>query len=287
MTRIITWNIQNGKGVDEVVSLARIARLIRELGDADVICLQEVSRHLALFGGKESPDQVAELASLFPDYRIVFGAGVDAAGDAGTGSGDRRWQFGNATLSRLPIRSTFRHLLPRPPAPGKRHMQRQATEITIQSDIGPLRIVNSHLEYHVTSQRLAQVRRLGQLHAEAIENSAPGEKFDAAGPYQCALRARSAVFCGDFNMAIGSPEYEAMVAPLDNGEFQLEDAWRQRYSNTPHAPTCGIHDHVQWPEGPHTRDFFFVSGDLAPRVKAITVDTITNASDHQPLMLEL
>lgn len=42
--QIISWNIQCGLGVDGKVDLARIANVMREMGDADIICLQEVSR---------------------------------------------------------------------------------------------------------------------------------------------------------------------------------------------------------------------------------------------------
>ena len=42
VTTILSWNIQAGPGVDGCVDLARIARTVRALADADVICLQEV-----------------------------------------------------------------------------------------------------------------------------------------------------------------------------------------------------------------------------------------------------
>ena len=42
MTAIVSWNIQAGRGVDGRVDLVRIARTVRALADADVICLQEV-----------------------------------------------------------------------------------------------------------------------------------------------------------------------------------------------------------------------------------------------------
>ena len=56
---IVTWNIQCGLGCDGTTDLARIARVLRAMGEADVICLQEVSRHdPAIAGGA---DQAAEL----------------------------------------------------------------------------------------------------------------------------------------------------------------------------------------------------------------------------------
>ena len=77
MTRILSWNIQNGIGIDGRVSLPRVARVIEEMGPVDVICLQEVSRGLELPGGT-APDQIAELDDLFPQYDAIFGAAVDS-----------------------------------------------------------------------------------------------------------------------------------------------------------------------------------------------------------------
>ena len=55
----------------------------------------------------------------------------------------------------------------------------------------------------------------------------------------------------------------------------------------PNDPTCGMFDRDQWPGGPHCRDFLFVTGDVASCVRAIEVDLETDASDHQPVRLDL
>jgi endonuclease/exonuclease/phosphatase family metal-dependent hydrolase len=64
----------------------------------------------------------------------------------------------------------------------------------------------------------------------------------------------------------------------------LRDAWRVLHRDRPHDPTCGVHDREQWKDGPNTRDFVFLSDDLAGRLGAIRVDTATDASDHQPVL---
>lgn len=56
MTSVLSWNIQCGKGIDGEIRIDRIARVIRELGDPDVICLQEVSRKLPLLDGVAPTD---------------------------------------------------------------------------------------------------------------------------------------------------------------------------------------------------------------------------------------
>ena len=283
MTSILSWNIQNGKNLAGDISLERIARVIGAMGAPDVICLQEVSRGLTLSPAAGAPDQVAELGSLFPDYEVVFGPGVDAL-SAGEG---RRWQFGNAVLSRLPLLLVLCHPLPRPGLRDVRHMMRQATEVVVAAPAGPLRIVNLHLEFHSAAQRIAQVERLRELHREALEEYRLPPKTDSGGPYQAVSRPVDSVFCGDFNMLYDSAEYRRMLAPIADETRSFVDAWSLVFPDRPHAPTCGVHDREQWPEGPHCRDFFFVAGACALSARDLRVDTVTDASDHQPLMLEL
>ncbi|MCP5084685.1 MAG: hypothetical protein GY948_23605 [Alphaproteobacteria bacterium] len=281
MTQILTWNIQNGKGVDDTVSLERIASVIAEMGDPDVICLQEVSRHMPFGAEGMLPDQVAELSELFPDHEAVFGSAVEGASEEGT----PRWQFGNVTLTRLSVLSAFQHALPQPSQTGLRHMARQAIELTVETSQGPLRVVNTHLEFHSANQRMAQVGRLRAVHSEIVANAEHPPAFDAAGPYQELLRPVDCVLCGDFNMDVDSTEYTIMLN--GTGESRFHDAWRSLHPGRDHDPTCGIYDHKQWPQGAHCRDFFFVTEKVARQIGGLAVNTETNASDHQPLMITL
>ena len=283
MTVVVSWNIQNGKGTDDLVSLPRIAGVIANMGDPDIICLQEVSRHLPLFGAARAVDQTAELTSLFPGYEVLFGIAIEADRNGKT----PRWQYGNATLTRLPVLSVFTHPLPQPADGTVRHMPRQATETTIATAGGPLRVVNTHLEFHSKRQRLAQIARLRDLHRETAANTQAPANHDADGSYQHLNRPQSCIICGDFNIDVGSQEYDAMLSSVAGDTAPLHDAWRGVHRDQPHKPTCGVHDHVQWPQGPHCRDFFFVTGDVSAAIESLTVDTETNASDHQPLMLSI
>jgi endonuclease/exonuclease/phosphatase family metal-dependent hydrolase len=284
MTEIVTWNIQWGLGVDGQVDLGRIAETIRSMSDADVICLQEVSRHMPELDNGAGVDQVAVLAGLFPGHEPWFGAGPDRIGR--DGRSEMRRSFGNLILTRLPVLSVFRHPLPQPPAAGVKHMPRQATEATVATAAGALRIVTTHLEYHAATHRLAQVERLRDLHCEAAAN-VKYPPAEAGGPYEPLDRPEEMVLCGDFNFETDGAEYAALLAPFDDGAPPLSDAWREVYGERPHEPTCGIHDHEQWPGGQHCRDFFFVTPGVSARAAAIRVNVETNASDHQPLLLEL
>ena len=69
--KLVTYNIQYGKGLDGQVNLERIADEIR---GADIIALQEVERFWPRTGNL---DQVAELYARFNDYYWAYGAGVD------------------------------------------------------------------------------------------------------------------------------------------------------------------------------------------------------------------
>lgn len=268
MTAIVSWNIQCGKGCDGVVDLARIARVVEAMGEADVICMQEVARNDPEIAG--GVDQVAALAALFPGYRAVFGPGLDRPPR----------QFGNLLLSRLPVLQVFLHLLPQPAEMGIKHMARQAIEAVLATRAGPLRVVTTHLEYHSARHRAAQIERLRALQDEVAANEARPPKA-AASPYDPTPRPASAVLCGDLNLLPGEAEYEALFRP------PFVDAWRRARPDEPHLSTTGVFDRVQWPLGGHCRDYFALTPDLASRVASFEVDLRTDASDHQPLRLEL
>jgi len=282
MTQILTWNIQWGLGIDGRVDLARIAAVIGAMGEPDVLCLQEVGRAMPGAGG-EAVDQARDLAALFPRMQWAYGAAVERAG----APGHPRRRFGNMVLSRLPVIQVFRHPLPQPPDGAVKHMPRQATEIVVEAPFGPLRVITTHLEYHSETQRLAQVARLRALHAEVAANVRTPSVQPPDGPYAAPPRPTACVICGDFNMVPEDVVYRAMAAPFADGTPPLIDAWRHAHRDLPHAPTCGIHDKDQWPQGPHCRDFLFVTPGIAARITAVDVDRKTDASDHQPMLLSL
>ena len=41
------------------------------------------------------------------------------------------------------------------------------------------------------------------------------------------------------------------------------------------------------PDGPDCRDFIFTTEDLSGRIRRVEVDGKTDASDHQPILIEL
>jgi len=276
--RLITWNIQWGKGCDGVVDLKRIVATARALADADVFCFQEVSANLASLDG--GVDQTAELAKLLPHHRPMFRPAVETIDSEG-----RSHRFGNMTLSRLPVLQIANHLLPWTHDEVPRSMRRSALEVTVQAGAGPIRIVNTHLEYYSRAQREAQIVRLLDLQ-EAASRSSRSAAAKHVEPYGSQTVAVSSLLCGDFNFDVSDPQYALLHAASRPG-LNYRDAWMCRYSDQPRQLTAGLHDHVQWKNGPDCRDFVFVSEDLASRVISMKVDEETAASDHQPILVEI
>ena len=287
--KLITWNIQWGRGADGRVDLDRIGADARRLADFDVLCLQEVSAGYVGLDGCDGTDQFAALALLLPGFTALAGAATDVSGAPGVdGAAGRRRLFGNMILSRLPVLQVFRHLLPWPADPGVKSMQRMALEATLATPFGVLRVTTTHLEYYSARQRAAQVERLRDLHREAVAQTRAARPGDASsGPFEPLPRGAAAVLCGDCNFRPGSADYARLLAPFGDGTPAYLDAWALAHPGAPHAPTVGLHDKAQWPEPPFTFDLVSVSGDLAPRVRAVEVDAASSASDHQPVLLEL
>lgn len=278
--KILSWNIQWGRGADGQVDLDRTIGEIRAGGEPDVICLQEVAQNVPGLKGGDPGDSVARLAAAFPGHTAVFGAAVDRLREDGV-----RARFGNMILSRLPVKQVFRHLLPSPADAGVPGMQRGCVEVVVESGDRPLRVLSTHLEYYSLRQRLAQAEALRGLQATVADNVAnpPGGK-DANPVFAPWPRPVEAVLCGDFNCLPDSDEYRALCAPLphDAGWF---DAWRLAHAG-PHAHSVGLHG-AEWPDAPYCCDFFWLAGSLRERVRRIEVLADTPASDHQPLVLEL
>ena len=280
---LITWNIQYGKGADGRIDFPRIVEIARKLGDADVICFQELAVNFPDLDGGAGADQPAILTSLLPDYTPIFRPALEF----GLPDGQRQ-TFGNMILSRLPVVQVLPYLLPRPAEAGIQSMQRLALEAVVEAPFGPLRVITTHLEYYSEMHRLAQVDAIRALHEEAGRRAeTPGSSGASQGLYRPVPRPATALVCGDFNFEPGWLDYNHMLSPFPVGVPAFRDAWSVRHPGRPHAPTAGIYDADQWPKGPNCRDFVFLTGDLTELLRRVEVDVKTDASDHQPVLVEL
>jgi endonuclease/exonuclease/phosphatase family metal-dependent hydrolase len=201
--RFATFNIRHGVGMDGVLDLERVAAVLEEIA-ADVLCLQEVDRNWGKRSGHV--DQAGWLAERLGMHH-VFAPNVEA--DPVEPATERR-QYGMATLSVYPIRSTVRTLLDRPLG-GE---QRGLLEVGIVVGGVPTRVLNTHLEFASPVERVVQaatirdavrsgpdpVVLLGDLNAQPeseeiglvtqdlvdawrVAGSGDGCTFDAAAPF--------------------------------------------------------------------------------------------------------
>ena len=289
--RLVTYNIQYGKGKDGRYDLERIAGEVR---GADLVALQEVERHWQRSG---LVDQPAALSALLPQYHWVYGPGVDVDASETDAQGRilsrHRRQFGNMLLSRTPILYTRTHLLPKDAALGAAlSLQRVALEGVVRTPGGrTLRFCSVHLTHLAAATRLPQVETLLGLHERACRDGAPVtgdgllEEWVLDGTV--APMPREAVLMGDFNCEPDSAEYERIVGPLSPFAGRMSspegfvDAWAWLGNDPAQPPTAELRGQ------PMRLDYVFVSAALAERIRDARVDTQAQGSDHQPVWVEL
>jgi endonuclease/exonuclease/phosphatase family metal-dependent hydrolase len=278
--KLVTWNAQWCCGLDGVVSPERIVQTARALADFDVLCLQEIAVNFPLLRGNAAHDQPALLRDLLPGFDLLFAPAVDEWKD-----GQRR-QFGNLIATRLPLAQVRQHALPYPADPGAESMPRVCLVATvIDPQLGPVRVMTTHLEYYSKTQRLAQAHALRELHAEYCAlAAAPPKPCDDGSPFETKVHTAHAILCGDFNHAPHEAEHAAILQPFAHG--RLWDSWTLVHGSAPHAPTFQLFDHTYGSE-PVAYDFVFVSDGLKDKVRSLNVDARTQVSDHQPVLVEL
>ena len=253
--RLLSWNVQWCRGLDGNVDPGRIASQVQAMG-VDVACLQEIASNFPELPGSKGEDQPVALWKDLPEFEPIVGWGVDVPSRTGM-----RMRFGNMILSRLPVARVLRHSLPWPASPDAPSMPRAALEAALETPLGPVRVITTHLENSSGAHRAAQVGRLKEILFE--------------GPSRA-----SAVLCGDFNLASDDPLHREL---RDGG---LVDAWQALNPGKPHPPTFRLHARKEG-VAPYCCDFVFVTPELAPRLRSIRIDADNRASDHQPVIVEL
>ena len=287
--RIVTYNIQYGRGRDGRFDLDRIAS---EIAGADLIALQEVERFWTRSGAADQPRLIAR---RFPEHHWAYGPGVDLH-LAGVGPGEdgagRRRQFGNMLLSRAPLLTVRHHLLPKLASLGPpMSLQRSALEAVIEVRDGHLRVYSVHLTHLSAATRLPQVEALLDIHASAVREGPPvsgsGLREEWTLDGMPPPMPRDAVLLGDFNMQPDSVEYERFVGPMSRYGGRITnpeafvDAWVEAGNAIDAGPTAEV-------KGCPVRfDYCFVSAGLKDRIRAVGVDGDAVGSDHQPVWMEI
>ena len=183
--KLITWNIQRGRGLHGTCSIDRVVKDLQRIADFDVVCLQEVSAGYTDLPGSDGANQFMQLSRLLHGFTPVAGVATDVMGESGA-----RMLFGNMIFSRYPVVQVLRHSLPWPVDAQVMSMQRCALEVTLNTPLGLIRVTTTHLEYFSSVQRMAQVERLRELHRDAClhaQSDRPGDGGN--GPRLCKNRS--------------------------------------------------------------------------------------------------
>ncbi len=278
--KLITWNVQWCRGIDGIVSPRRIVEQARALADFDVLCLQEVAANFPKLAGSSGENQFEQLANLLPGYTAIAGTPVDVPAADGTRRG-----FGNLVFSRYPVLQVLRLLLPWPSDPAVFSMPRMLIDATLQTPAGPLRVLTTHLEYYSERQRAAQVGAILAHQRDAAARAAH-ERVEnrSEGPFHTVARTASAILVGDFNFNAADPLHARLTAGAGDAPRAFADAWQHAHPGVAQPHTMAVHDRT-YP--PNACDLIFMTPDLLPRLRAIDIDLQTQASDHQPVWLEL
>jgi len=285
--KLVTYNIQYGLGKDNRYDLARIAR---EIADAEVIALQEVERHWQRSG---CVDATAVLGAQLPEHHWVYGANLDMDASYRDAEGrlvNRRRQFGTMILSRLPIVSSRNHMLPKYGTLTQHSIQQGALEAVIVTERArPIRIYSIHLSHLSAATRLPQVEALLDIHTHAPSEGGAwcgGHPEPEAGWTEGEMppMPADAILMGDFNFTWRAPEYDRIVGPMSERYGRLNcrtgfvDAWVAAGHREDEGVTAGNGKRI---------DFCFVTAALRGRVQAVDIDANATGSDHQPLWIDI
>ncbi|MEX0794313.1 MAG: endonuclease/exonuclease/phosphatase family protein, partial [Pirellulaceae bacterium] len=144
--RVLSYNIHHGRGMDDKVDLARLAKIIQSVRP-DIVALQEVDRNVERSAQVDQPAELAKLTGM----QVVFGGNIPLQG------GD----YGNALLSRWPIHRSQNHLLPNTDGGEQRGVLE--AEINVPGHATPLLFLNTHLDHRrADAQRLDSAKQINQ-----------------------------------------------------------------------------------------------------------------------------
>ena len=145
--RVLSYNIHHGEGVDKSLDIERIADVIKSV-KPDVVALQEVDRGVTRTKGMDQPGELSKLTGM----EVVFGNNIRYQG------GD----YGNAVLSRLPIKRRENH-----PLPALRNGEQRGVievELELPGSKTSLLFFATHFDYHPDeAERLASVKFIDEL----------------------------------------------------------------------------------------------------------------------------
>lgn len=149
--KILAYNIHHCEGMDGRLDVQRIADVIRD-SQADIIALQEVDQLVRRSDSVDQPKRLAELLQM----HVAFGANIELDGG----------HYGNAVLSRFPIKRFENHLLP-----NHGGEQRGVLEVELDlPDSRTLTLLSTHFDHQNQQQRLDSVPFIDQLTGSIMDH---------------------------------------------------------------------------------------------------------------------
>lgn len=248
--KVLSFNIAHGMGMDGVVDLERIAKIVEE-SDADIVGLQEVDRYFGMRSGFSN--QIEWFENRLGMYS-AYGANLDF--EPLTAGGKRR-QYGNAILSKHPIKYAENHQLTEVSTDFGSDERRGLLETIIDIDGNYIHFFNTHLSLK---------------EEELIVNIS--EVLEITG------RSRfPRILTGDFNAAPDNRVLQRMTRQFTDVFAALGKGNAYTYPAPYENAATG--ERLQ----PVTRiDYVFSD----PNVAALSGEVIrTDSSDHQPIVAEV
>jgi endonuclease/exonuclease/phosphatase family metal-dependent hydrolase len=183
------------------------------------------------------------------------------------------------------------HLLPKYASTGPVSIQRSALECILDTPLGLLRVVNTHLTHLSGETRAPQIERLKRIHRDARLEGEPicgdlGETYwelDERLPKP----PLHTIMMGDFNLQPDSDGYAAIVGPYSEygGRVTNPELFADAWTAAGHEESQGVTADVRG--RPARIDYLFVSPALVPGIVDCRIDSQAEGSDHQPVWLEL
>ncbi len=295
--KFVNYNIQYGLGRDGRYDLDRTARVVE---GADVIALQEVERFWERSG---NVDEVAGLVERLPDFHWIYGPGLDMDASYRDDDGhliSRRRQFGSMLMSRTPILSSRSFPLPKYGTLKQHSIQQALLEGVIDTPAGAIRVYTCHLSHLSAETRVPQIKEI----LDVIERApAEGGAWCGGHPNPAAgwtegeepPMPRNAMIMGDMNFVPDSEQYDMIAGPLspNHGRLVRRDGLLDAWVVAGH----GENDRVTSPGVANPReagmgidscvDYCFLTIGLADRVRGVHIDGAAEASDHQPVWIDV
>lgn len=248
--KVMSFNIAHGLSMDGTVNLENAARIIEESG-AEIIGLQELDRY---FTERSSfMDQVEWLSSRLGMY-AAFGANINLQ----PVEAERpNRQYGNAVLSKYPIKYIENHLLTQVPSPIVHDEQRGILETIIEVRGTYVSFFNTHLALKDEELRVS----IDELLAITAKSRFPK------------------IITGDFNAPPSHPEIERLAtqftdvfAQLNKGQaYTYPSVYENKETGEQHQPVTRI-------------DYIFSDQHLEVFGGSVIE---TSVSDHLPITAEL